>query len=171
VANPYRRYAEEMARLVADGRRLPLGGLAPVEHPPLADDAARALIFSPHPDDECIIGGLALRLRRQSAMRVVNVAVTQGSKRERRAARWEELAAACHYIGFELEGTVPGGLEEINPEMRARDRARWAAAVDVVADIVGRQAPAVVFCPHGADWNSTHIGTHHLVMDALARQP
>ena len=29
-------------------------------------DAPRALIFSPHPDDECIIGGLALRLHARS---------------------------------------------------------------------------------------------------------
>ena len=28
-----------------------------------------------------------------------------------------------------------------------------------------------MFFPHETDWNSTHIGTHHLVMDALARQP
>jgi hypothetical protein len=28
-----------------------------------------------------------------------------------------------------------------------------------------------VLFPHDADWNSTHIGTHHLLADALARQP
>ena len=27
-----------------------------------------------------------------------------------------------------------------------------------------------MFFPHDADWNSSHIGTHHLVADALARQ-
>jgi LmbE family N-acetylglucosaminyl deacetylase len=37
------------------------------------------LIFSPHPDDECIIGGLALRLLREAKWNVINVAVTLGS--------------------------------------------------------------------------------------------
>ena len=57
------------------------------ERPPLPADAPRALIFSPHPDDECIIGGLALRLLREAGMRVVNVAVTQGSRADRQDAR------------------------------------------------------------------------------------
>jgi hypothetical protein len=42
--------------------------------------------------------------------------------------------------------------------------------VDVVARIIAEQQPAVVFFPHDADWNSTHVGTHHLVVDALALQ-
>jgi hypothetical protein len=41
--------------------------------------------------------------------------------------------------------------------------------VDAIAGILREHAPAVVFCPHDADWNKTHIGTHHLVLDALAR--
>jgi hypothetical protein len=41
----------------------------------------------------------------------------------------------------------------------------------VISEILAQQQPAVVFVPHDADWNSTHIGTHHVVMDALGRQP
>ena len=77
--NPYHRYVAELARLVKDGRRFQLGGFPVAARTPIAPDAPRALIFSPHPDDECIIGGLALRLMREGGMRVVNVAVTQGS--------------------------------------------------------------------------------------------
>ena len=95
----------------ADFRRQP--------RPLLPADAPRALIFSPHPDDECIIGGLALRLLREAGMRVVNVAVTQGSQADRQEARWNELQAACEYLGFDLVATVPGGLERINPKTRA----------------------------------------------------
>ena len=29
----------------------------------------------------------------------------------------------------------------------------------------------MVLCPHDRDWNSTHIGTHFLVLDALAQMP
>jgi len=58
-------------------------------------NAPRVLIFSPHPDDECITGGLALRLLREAKWNVVNVAVTLGSDRVRQAARRRELQNAC----------------------------------------------------------------------------
>ena len=83
--NPYHRYVSELARLLSEGRQFPLGGFPrPASTLPFRRDAPRALIFSPHPDDECIIGGLALRLMREAGMRVVNVAVTQGSNMARR---------------------------------------------------------------------------------------
>jgi hypothetical protein len=39
--------------------------------------------------------------------------------------------------------------------------------VKVIAAILETHRPRVVLCPHERDWNSTHIGTHFLVMDAL----
>src|SRR6187549_3172841 len=116
---PYRHFVSELARLVREGRQFPLGGFAPPSRPVVAADAPRALIFSPHPDDECIIGGLAVRLQRELGYRVVNVAVTQGSNKARQQGRWDELSQACRYLGFELVPTVPGGLERINATTRA----------------------------------------------------
>jgi LmbE family N-acetylglucosaminyl deacetylase len=169
--NPYHQYVSELARLVRDGARLQLGGFPIPSHPTLAPDAPRALIFSPHPDDECIIGGLALRLMREAGMRVVNVAVTQGSNPSRKAGRLKELEDACTYLGFELIQTAPGGLDNINVKTRIADSGAWHASVDVVAAILADQRPNVVFFPHDTDWNSTHVGTHYLLVDALARQP
>ena len=168
--NPYHRYVSELARLVREGRTFPLGGFSRPAQPSLAPDAPRALIFSPHPDDECIIGGLAVRLMREAGMRVINVAVTQGSNKARQSARLAELQAACGYLRFDLIQTAPGGLENIHPRTRSGDPARWQASVDVIAAIVAEQRPSVLFFPHDVDWNSTHVGTHHLVVDALARQ-
>jgi N-acetylglucosamine malate deacetylase 1 len=168
--NPYRQFVSELARLVREGKTLPLGGFPVPQRPPTPPDAPRVLIFSPHPDDECIIGGLALRLQREAGMRVVNVAVTQGSNKARQAERWGELRAACDYIGFDLVETQPGGLERINLATRFSETAHWQTAVDVIAAIITQLHPAVMLFPHEADWNSTHIGTHHLVMDALGRQ-
>ena len=168
--NPYHRYVSELARLLGEGRRFPLGGFPIPPRATLADDAPRALIFSPHPDDECIIGGLALRLTRESGMRVVNVAVTQGSNKARQAARLEELKAACEYLGFDLVQTAPAGLENINVKTRTGDPVQWRASVEAIAAIVADERPQVVFFPHDTDWNSTHVGTHYLLMDALARQ-
>lgn len=169
--NPYLHLVTEIDRLTRDGRSYPLGGIQPPPRTPPPADAPRALIFSPHPDDECIIGGLALRLQREAGMRVVNVAVTQGSRRDRQAGRWTELDAACQYLGFDLIPTAPSGLEQINPATREHDPAHWGRSVDAVAAILDDQRPAAVFFPHDTDWNSTHVGTHHLLMDALRRQP
>lgn len=169
-ATPYLHYVSSLAALARDGKQFPLGGFAMPAHPPVAADAPTALIFSPHPDDECIIGGLALRLQRQAGYRVVNVAVTQGSNKARQQGRWDELVNACAYLGFELVQTVPGGLEQINPKTRAGDPTHWAGCVDVIAGILAEHRPSVIFFPHESDWNSSHIGTYHLVMDALGRQ-
>jgi LmbE family N-acetylglucosaminyl deacetylase len=169
--NPYRQLVSELERLVREGKEYPLGGFIPAPRPQPAADAPRALIFSPHPDDECIIGGLALRLQREAALHVVNVAVTQGSRKDRQAARWDELTAACEYLGFTLIQTAPGGLERINLKTRTEDPGHWQTCVSIIASIIAEQEPEVVFFPHAADWNSSHVGTHHLVMDALASQP
>ena len=167
--NPYRQFVSEIARLVREGKQFPLGGFSTPARQPLAPDAPTALVFSPHPDDECIIGGLAVRLRREAAVRVVNVAVTQGSRKDRQAARWTELTAACKYLGFDLVQTVPGGLERVNVKTRHHDADHWSSAVGVIAEILARERPRVIFFPHDTDWNSTHIGTHYLVTDALGR--
>ncbi len=149
------------------GRKLPLGGLSPCPRVPVAPDAPVALIFSPHPDDECIIGGLALRLLRQNGWRVVNVAVTQGSRKERQSGRLEELRNACDYLQFDLATTAPGGLERINPKTRASDAAHWAQCLPPIQHVLTAHRPRVIFFPHELDWNSSHIGTHLLVTDAL----
>src|SRR5437762_13512253 len=88
---PYRKFVDQCARLLADGKAFPLGGFAPLPRPKLAPDAPKALFFAPHPDDECIVGGLALRLLREARMNLLDVAVTQGSKKERRAERLRVL--------------------------------------------------------------------------------
>jgi LmbE family N-acetylglucosaminyl deacetylase len=168
--NPHHRYVSEIARLAREARVAPLGGQPPLPRAKLDAGAPKALIFAPHPDDECLVGGLALRLQRETGLRVVTVAVTQGSNKARQGPRWAELTAACDYIGFDLVATQPGGLERINLETRTRDAEQWRHSVEVVGGILAHHRPAVVFAPHDGDWNSTHIGTHYVVMDALARQ-
>ena len=165
--NPYQRFVTDTARLLEEARQQPLGGFPHCPRPELAPDAPRILIFSPHPDDEVIIGGLALRLLRESGWRVVNVAVTLGSKQERQPGRLQELRACCQCIGFELALAGPSGLERIHPRRRLEDPAGWRAAVETIAGILREQAPQAIFFPHDQDWNSTHVGVHWLVRDAL----
>lgn len=164
---PYHQFVAAITRFAREGKQYPLGGFPPTPRPEVAADAPRVLMLSPHPDDECIIGGLALRMLRQDRMRVINVAVTQGSNPARQAGRLAELQEACRYLGFDLVQTRPNGLERVNAKTRQQDPDAWAQMVRTVADILAAHQPKVVIFPHERDWNSTHIGTHHLAVDAL----
>jgi N-acetylglucosamine malate deacetylase 1 len=168
---PYHQLVSAYADLLKQGKAYPLGTFPPAPRPDLAPNASKALFFAPHPDDECIVGGMAVRLLREARMRLINVAVTLGSKKERRAGRLGELQNACKYLGFELVKTAPEGLERINPKTREQDPSHWSACVQVIRGIIEQHQPKVILCPHDRDWNSTHIGTHFLVTDALKQMP
>ena len=165
--NPYLPFIQELSGVIDRARQLPLGGFTLPQRTAPADDAPCALIFSPHPDDEVIIGGLPLRLARELGWRIINVAVTQGSYRARQAERLRELEACCASIGFSLMQAAPDGLEGITLKARASDPERWKQSVGRIAEILREHRPAAVFFPHDDDWNGTHIGTHHLVVEAL----
>ena len=170
--NPFQKYVSEQARLLRRGEKLPLGRSQKIPHPPrISGDAPKALIFSPHPDDECIVGGLALRLLRESKWNVLNVAVTLGSKKERRVARLRELRNACAFLGFGLIVPREQGLEHITLKSRKQNGAHWKMAVRVIAEILAVQRPRAIFVPHENDGHPAHIGTHFLVRDALKTLP
>lgn len=168
--NPFLPYVRAFEELLTSGRSLVPGGMPGPDLPAVAADAPVCLIFSPHPDDEAITGGLSWRLRRQDAWRVVNVAVTLGSKQLRRAERWAELSACCSHLGFELlsaSGEATHGLEPNALRMAAAEPVYWHAAVQKVATLLLQYRPRVVVCPHDNDGHAAHIGTHRLVTDAL----
>jgi LmbE family N-acetylglucosaminyl deacetylase len=154
-----------------EARTLPLGGLPPLPRPAIPTGAPRVLFFAPHPDDETISGGLALRLLREARFKVINVAVTQGSNKARQAERLTELQDACNYLGYELQTTVPNGLERVTAKTRQDDPDYWSGMLRVIAGILQAQQPRVIIFPHERDWNGTHIGVHHLVVDALRQMP
>lgn len=169
--NPYLKFVSEYARLLKEGTDCQLGGFPSVARASLSKDAPRALIFSPHPDDECVIGALPLRLRRELKMNVINVAVTHGSRKDRQTERLNEVRNACDYLGFGLVQTAESGLEKINLKSRKQDPEQWGKSVQIVSGIIADNKPNVIFIPHENDWNSTHIGTHFLVTDALQTLP
>jgi len=151
--NPYLKFVEEIEAGVKAAKDVSVYGTAE----PLESDQ-KVLIFSPHPDDECLIGLLPLRLMREAGMQVINVPVTFGSNIERQAGRAAELKKACAYLGWNI-------LEwNREPQRGCLEKA------DVV-EILKEAKPKVLFVPHSKDWNSRHISTHHLVMDALKEMP
>lgn len=91
------------------------------------------LIVAPHPDDECLMGGYALRMRAEWKARVSVLPFSLGSKKERQSARLNELKQACQVLDFEC----------LEPHQNV------AAAIEAVgAD--------VVFSPHREDGHPTH---------------
>jgi LmbE family N-acetylglucosaminyl deacetylase len=168
MADAYHQFVSEFAGLFKRATRLPSGGFKIPARSKVPASAPKALIFSPHPDDECIVGGLALRLLREAKWSVTNVAVTLGGKTERRVARLRELKNACAFLDFDL---LVAGLEKINLETRKKNRAQWNAAVEKISKILAQLKPRVIFLPHARDGHGTHVGTHFLVLDALKTLP
>ena len=168
MRNPYLHFVNAVTASVEEAKRLPLGTAPAPERPRLDGAVPVALIFSPHPDDECIMGTLPLRLLHECGVRIVNVAVTLGSRKDRRSERLAELRNACDFLGFELVNLSEQGLEQVNQAGRSGDPEGWGEKVQLVRAVLARRRPDVIFLPHAQDWNSTHEGTHRLILDALA---
>jgi len=166
-------YIEQMANLVAAAARIPLGQASPCQCPAAAPQGPCALLFSPHPDDECITGLLPLRLMREAGWRVINVPVTHGSLPSRRAERHAELAQACHYLGWQWLERAAGNRFTCQSRPGTplnTDPAHWEPLDGrEVCAILEQFQPAAIFVPHDADWNARHISTHTLVLQALAQ--
>lgn len=150
--------------LLCSARSAPLLSPVPVGQ-------SKALIFAPHPDDECIIGALPLRLQREAGFRIINVPVTLGSNVVRRAARKTELAAACAVLGFDIMELAAQSFTDVRPQIRTAQPIFWDGMVTKIATVLLREQPEMIFVPHRLDQHDTHIGTHHLVLEALAKLP
>jgi N-acetylglucosamine malate deacetylase 1 len=170
-------YVQRVTQAVDSGRGIALG---PSPAPPVAPlvaerkaDGARIVYCSPHPDDESLGGAFALRLSMESGARVTNVAITLGSDVGQRERRRRELTSACQVLDFRLIiPTEPGaamaaGFENITVEARHAQPEAWEARVQTLAGILLSEQPEAIFVPHADDFNTTHIGTHYLVLDAL----
>jgi LmbE family N-acetylglucosaminyl deacetylase len=163
----YLEYVETIEKAMRDAEKLPAPALKPAAFPKAATGAKTVAVISPHPDDEMLIGLLALRFMRECGAKVVDIAATLGSNRERQSARWAELKNACASIGFTPRTFGERGLEHITPD--ARGGASWENAVKAMASAIAEIKPDAVFFPHEKDANRTHMGVHFLAMDALAK--
>lgn len=166
-------YINKVTGAVDSGKAIPLGpSPSSLTAPPAAPGpaAAKVIYCAPHPDDECLSGALALRLRLDSGAKVTNIAITLGSNKGQRARRLHELECACRAAGFDLiVPQHPSGFENITESNRKESPDDWSAKVDALREIFDRENPDVVLAPHAQDFNSTHLGTHWLVIDALGK--
>lgn len=110
------------------------------------------MILSPHPDDECIIGSLPLRLMHENNAHIVNVAVTVGSKVERQQDRIQELTNACELLEMEL--VVLGD--------------KWSVKEKELKSLIQKYQPQLILAPHLKDHHPAHIKTGQLLKKVLA---
>ena len=141
------QYVQHIELAVNEARELTAIGTRAVDR-----SNSKVLLFSPHPDDECIFGLLPLRLQRESRKEIINIPVTFGSKLERQAERSKELDDACAYLGWDCHHE----RDDLN-----------SLTVDDVFSVLEKFQPDIIFLPHDDDWNSRHISTHHLIVEAL----
>ena len=164
------QYISELSANARAARAITEGVTAP-QYAVRASDAPVVALLSPHPDDECIVGGLALRLGVQSAWRVVNLAITVGSDPTRQTARALELRAACDYLGFECERFGERGLIGISHAAHLANDEAWRTNVSALAKKLDQLRPALLLAPHPHDGHAAHVGTYWLMLDALALLP
>lgn len=161
----YKNFIKSFTKLHNEAKKIPLG--ESISAKLTSNPDCKVLIFSPHPDDECVVGALPLRLKNELKAEVINVAVTLGSNTNRKAGRLKELKAACSTLGFHLYLPAENGLDKVSLDNRENSKHKWQYKVSIIKNLLLKEQPRAVFFPHDNDFNSTHIGVHHLVTDAL----
>jgi N-acetylglucosamine malate deacetylase 1 len=109
------------------------------------------MILSPHPDDESIVGSLALRLLHENNAHIVNIAVTAGSNKDRQKARIQELENACKLL--EMENVY---LDE-----------NWKKKEKELKSLIQKYQPQIIIAPHVKDFHPAHIKTGELLKKVL----
>jgi N-acetylglucosamine malate deacetylase 1 len=82
----------------------------------------KVVILSPHPDDECLLGSIAFRLKDENLAQVTNIAFSLGSKKERQKKRRVELKKAVKVLGIKnvvlkKENDLTSVLKKIKPQI------------------------------------------------------
>ena len=110
------------------------------------------LIVSPHPDDEILMGALALRLQSENKLKVINVAVTLGSSKERHKSRNLELKQATTFLKWQ-NILLPN---------------EWPKKKTKLQQLIKKYQPSLIIAPHALDHHPTHERSSHLLKSVLS---
>ncbi len=129
---------------------------APLVRPEAVSSNPVVLIVAPHPDDESLMGGYALRMVEEWQAKVHVLPYSYGSNLARRPARKIELENSLKILNFEnADIRTQGDLSKIDAER--------------VFEVMSRIKPAIIFSPHAGDVHATHVETHFSVRTAIER--
>jgi LmbE family N-acetylglucosaminyl deacetylase len=119
--------------------------------------APKILILAPHPDDECLMSGFALRAREEWNAEVHVLSFSFGSDLSRRSARIQELKDALQVLDFKLIDPRTAG---------ATEKLTTAEYESVMASV----QPDVILSPHLQDGHPAHMESASLVQNWFAQQ-
>jgi len=124
--------------------------LLPLVKPSGLSEHPTIVILAPHPDDECLMAGAALRMQEEWDAQVIVIPYGYGSNIARRNSRAQELADAVSVLGFTV----------FDPRKNTR--------LEVITEIEFLEAmtklkPEIIFSPHARDFHPAHIGAHDVV--------
>lgn len=130
---------------------------------------ASVLVVAPHPDDETIGCGGAIRLRIQERRRVEVVFLTSGergltcsSDREACTVREAEALAAGEVLGIDRADFLRF------PDHRLDENIEACAAA--LAGLIDSRAPGIIYLPHPGESHPDHAVTAPIVREALAER-
>ena len=110
------------------------------------------LIVSPNPDDEILMGALALRLQSENKLKVINVAVTLGSSKEKQKSRNLELKQATTFLKWQ-NILLPN---------------EWPKKKTKLQQLITKYQPSLIIAPHSLDRHPTHERSSHLLKSVLS---
>ena len=114
---------------------------------------SKVFIFSPHPDDEIISGGAAIRLLQENQCPIHNLAITLGSNASRKLPRRRELAQATKFLKWN---------NTVLPE-------KWSEKERKAVQLIKKDSPKLIIAPHAEDHHPTHIKTAQLTVKVLRK--
>lgn len=132
----------------------------------------RCVVFAPHPDDEVLACGGTIAKKRRLGIDVHIVYMTDGSKshdaslidrQELVNIRGREARAAGDALGVSADC-----LEFLDYE-DSRLGDSMAQAVSAVHAILEKVRPQEVYLPYRKEFQSEHVATHRIVVEALRR--
>ncbi len=135
-------YVRSIEKLYQDALSVQLPAL-PKLSASLADQPKKILILAPHPDDECLMSGFAIRAKEEYGAWVGVQPFSFGSDLKRRADRAAELKQALLHLKFDLVDSRTSGDDELT-ELDILSALDWAK-------------PDLVILPHVRDGHPTHI--------------
>jgi hypothetical protein len=128
--------------IAGDGFLNPGAGLDPLPLLLKMPTTKSVLIVAPHPDDECLMAGLPLRML-ELGHQVHVLPFSLGSRKERQEARSQELDQACKVLGFH--------------RVQGEPHVRYFQDLNV----------GLVLSPHANDVHPTHVRAHDWVRSQI----
>ncbi|MFA7613518.1 MAG: PIG-L family deacetylase [Candidatus Caldatribacteriota bacterium] len=117
---------------------------------PKVQHSKTALILAPHPDDECLMGPFALRLKIENNSKVIACAFSLGSNTARQKERAQEFLDACSTLDF-------------HPEILDEDEKKKEKLIQLIQS----EQIDLIIAPHLKDHHPTHIKAGELARDVI----